>query len=185
MPVYVTYLHLLPSTIVSGRKVHHLLDFITGPVRVFPKDDAVFLSWGGQSHESVTGGGPHVTCWMDAAHPRPFKSKFKPACQLAKLLTSGLTSSSTYIAEEHLPLSDGPTEDFQCQFLFLLNFCLQISWRTGTQAQYGATTWPELSRTFVGQQRICWEILHWFIRFSFICWVYLPNRSFTFQLVLK
>lgn len=57
--VRVTYLNLLLFTIVFGREVHHLLDFITRPVRVFPKDDALSLSGGGQSHEGVTGGRAH------------------------------------------------------------------------------------------------------------------------------
>lgn len=56
----ITYLHRLASTVVPGRMVHHLLDFIARPVRVFAKNDALLLGGGGQSHEGVTGGWSHV-----------------------------------------------------------------------------------------------------------------------------
>lgn len=51
----VTYFHFLPCTVVFSRKINNLLDFITWPVSVFPKDDTVSLSGGGQGHEGVTG----------------------------------------------------------------------------------------------------------------------------------
>lgn len=53
--VCLTYLNLLPCTVVSGRKINHLLHFVTRPVRVFPKDYSLPLSGGRQSHEGVTG----------------------------------------------------------------------------------------------------------------------------------
>lgn len=52
-------LKLLPCTVVSGREIHHLLDFIARPVRVFPEDDALSLSGRRQSHEGVAGGREH------------------------------------------------------------------------------------------------------------------------------
>lgn len=48
--MHITYLHRLASTVVPGRMVHHLLDFIGRPVRVFAKNDALLLGGGGQSH---------------------------------------------------------------------------------------------------------------------------------------
>lgn len=60
MSTHITYLHRLASTVVPGRMVHHLLDFIARPVRVFTKNDALLLGGGGQSHEGVTGGRSHV-----------------------------------------------------------------------------------------------------------------------------
>lgn len=59
----VAYLYLRPSGVVSGRKIHHLLDFITGPARVFAKNDALSLGGGRESHEGVAGGWPHPRVW--------------------------------------------------------------------------------------------------------------------------
>lgn len=67
----VTYVKLLIWIMVSGRKIHNLLDFIAGSVRVFPKDDVLTLSGGRESHKGVTGGGVHV-CHLPAGRYKKY-----------------------------------------------------------------------------------------------------------------
>lgn len=54
-----SHLKLLSCIIISSREINHLLDFITRPVGVFTKNDALSLSGGRKGHKCVTGGRLH------------------------------------------------------------------------------------------------------------------------------